>query len=244
MTALEVFNAGDWSVRTDLVDGEPWFVARDVCAALELADVTSLRSLDDDEKGTHTVPTPGGNQAVTVINEAGLYSLILRSRKPEAKAFKRWITHDVLPAIRRTGSYSPAKFEIPTNLADALQLASNLERQRLALVEKVAEDKPKVELAEAVLEAAGDFSVRETAQALTRDHGIVTGQKRLFSYIRELGWIDRNGHPYQRHIERGVIAVRVTSYDHPHSGEPQISTQVRVTPKGLSELHRRMAVAS
>lgn len=86
--------------------GEPWFVARDVCKVLEITKVDSaIRNLDADEKGAHTVSTPGGNQEMTIVSEAGLYSLILRSRKPEAKAFKRWVTHEVLPSIRKTGAY-------------------------------------------------------------------------------------------------------------------------------------------
>ena len=93
-------------VRIVEKDGEPWFVARDVCKVLEITKVDSaIRNLDADEKGAHTVSTPGGNQEMTIVSEAGLYSLILRSRKPEAKAFKRWVTHEVLPSIRKTGAY-------------------------------------------------------------------------------------------------------------------------------------------
>lgn len=93
-------------IRIVTKDGEPWFVARDVCKVLEITKVDSaIRNLDADEKGAHTVSTPGGNQEMTIVSEAGLYSLILRSRKPEAKAFKRWVTHEVLPSIRKTGAY-------------------------------------------------------------------------------------------------------------------------------------------
>ncbi|WP_418717487.1 Bro-N domain-containing protein [Bilophila wadsworthia] len=90
--------------------GEPWFVAKDVCKCLELTDASKTISLlDDDEKGTNTVRTLGGEQQMLVISEPGLYSLILRSRKPEAKAFKRWVTHDILPSIRKTGGYLATK---------------------------------------------------------------------------------------------------------------------------------------
>ena len=86
--------------------GEPWFVAKDVCAVLEIAKVDSaIRSLDEDEKDTHSMSTLGGDQELSIVSEAGLYSLVLRSRKPEAKAFKRWVTHEVLPSIRKTGAY-------------------------------------------------------------------------------------------------------------------------------------------
>ncbi len=96
----------DHDVRTIKRDGNPWFVAKDVTTILGLKNPTRvLSALDDDEKGLHTVNTPGGNQVVSIVSESGLYSLILRSRKPEARAFKRWVTHEVLPAIRSTGVY-------------------------------------------------------------------------------------------------------------------------------------------
>lgn len=101
------FDFNGTSVRVVMLDGEPWFVARDVCKVLEITKVDSaIRNLDADEKGAHTVSTPGGNQEMTIVSEAGLYSLILRSRKPEAKSFKRWVTHEVLPSIRKTGVYA------------------------------------------------------------------------------------------------------------------------------------------
>ena len=106
MNDLTVFQNPDFGqVRTITRDGEPWFVAADVCRALEI-DRTQIRRLDEDEKGVYSMQTPGGAQKVTIVNEPGLYSLVLGSRKPEAKAFKRWITHEVIPAIRKTGQYS------------------------------------------------------------------------------------------------------------------------------------------
>ena len=107
---IQVFeNSGLGSVRVVMQGGEPWFVAKDVCECLELTNTAQTISyLDDDEKGITTNDTPGGKQEMSIISEAGLYSLILRSRKPEAKAFKRWVTHDILPSIRKTGGYSMA----------------------------------------------------------------------------------------------------------------------------------------
>lgn len=108
--AIQVFEqSGLGSVRVVMQDGEPWFVAKDVCECLELTNTSqTLSYLDDDEKGIITNDTPGGAQEMSIISEPGLYSLILRSRKPEAKAFKRWVTHDILPTIRKTGGYSMA----------------------------------------------------------------------------------------------------------------------------------------
>ncbi|WP_193583948.1 BRO-N domain-containing protein [Laribacter hongkongensis] len=106
-SAPAIFNFNDHTVRILDKDGELWFVASDVAAALEYRDAANMvRNLDDDEKGTHNVSTLGGDQEVTTINESGLYSAILRSRKPEAKRFKKWVTSEVLPAIRKTGTYS------------------------------------------------------------------------------------------------------------------------------------------
>lgn len=113
------FPATGQDVRTVQRDGEPWFVATDVCAVLDIAQTaSSLRLLDDDEKGVHSVHTLGGEQVASIVSESGLYSLILRSRKPEAKAFKRWITHEVLPSIRQTGGY---QIDVPRTLPDALR---------------------------------------------------------------------------------------------------------------------------
>lgn len=108
---LQVFNSSEFgNVRVVQVDGEPWFVAADVCRALEISNSRdAVARLDADEKGVGSTDTLGGKQGMQIINEPGLYTLVLGSRKPEAKAFKRWVTHDVLPAIRKTGSYKTTK---------------------------------------------------------------------------------------------------------------------------------------
>ena len=124
MNDMKIFeNSGFGAVRVVDVNGEPWFVARDVCDCLELDLASGARGLDDDEKGLHTMQTPGGQQEMSIVSEAGLYSLILRSRKPEAKAFKRWITHEVLPAIRKTGGYGQWNLpRVPKSFPDALRV--------------------------------------------------------------------------------------------------------------------------
>ena len=105
-TPHQTFNFDHLPVRTVNRDGEIWFIAADVCAALEIVSSRqAVGRLDDDEKGVCTVSTPGGRQEIMIVSESGLYSLILTSRKEEAKRFKRWITHEVLPAIRKTGGY-------------------------------------------------------------------------------------------------------------------------------------------
>ena len=109
MNEITVFQNEEFGdIRTVMLEGEPWFVAVDVCRALDIRNNRdALNRLDDDEKGVELTDTPGGQQKLSIVNEPGLYSLVLGSRKPEAKAFKHWITHDVIPAIRKTGSYAP-----------------------------------------------------------------------------------------------------------------------------------------
>ena len=137
MNDLQVFqNEQFGEVRTVLQDGQPWFVALDVCNALGIKNNRdALTRLDEDEKGVGLTDTNGGRQEVVIINEPGLYSLVLRSRKPEAKAFKRWITHEVIPSIRRTGSYG-----VPNGLADTIiklaDCVNNLSRRIEALESK------------------------------------------------------------------------------------------------------------
>lgn len=110
MSQIIPFEFESHALRVNLdAAGQPWFVAADVCAALNLPDThKAIARLDDDEKGRNSIPTPGGQQDMSVVNESGLYNLVLGSRKPEAKRFKRWITHEVLPSIRKTGSYASA----------------------------------------------------------------------------------------------------------------------------------------
>lgn len=125
---LDIFSYDGRALRVAGTPEDPWFVAQDVCAVLDLAKTDrALSGLDEDEKGAHTVRTPGGEQRVTTVNEAGLYSLVLRSRKPQAHDFKRWLTHEVIPSIRKTGSYGPAA-EILT-LQQAVEIGARVGAQ-------------------------------------------------------------------------------------------------------------------
>lgn len=138
---LQILNFQNSAVRTFIDNGECWWIAGDVCKLLELGrQQDSTRYLDEDEKRECLVNTPYGEQKMVIINESGLYSLILRSRKPQAKAFKRWVTHEVLPAIRRTGSYSVNRNEQADTLADRLTLLEE-EVRRLRLQQAAADAK-------------------------------------------------------------------------------------------------------
>jgi len=235
-----VFPTTGQPVRAVDVDGEPWFIAADVCAALDITNVgNALARLDDDEKRSIrlTDGTPG-NPNRGIVNEAGLYALILRSDKPEARAFKRWITHDVLPTLRRTGRYEIAPQQLDRRALAEMVIA---EADRADAAEaRVAELAPVADAWHALADATGDYSVREAAQLLSRDPAITIGQNRLFAYLRDLRWVDGSGQPYQAQVDNGRLVRRTTSYTHPHTGEPVLTAQVRITPKGIEELRKRL----
>lgn len=240
---IQTFQFGDLPLRTVMVGGEPWFVTADALAPLDL-NRSSLASLDDDEKGVRSVYTPGGYQQMSIISEAGLYSLILRSRKPEAKAFKRWITHDVLPAIRRTGSYTAPAAELD-ELEVARRYVLALEAKK-AIEAELAEAAPKARSWDTLASGDGDFSVGDAAKILSRDPVIALGERRLFAVLATEDWIyrqrgDGRWRVYQAAVERGWLSEMPSSHYHPRTGELVLDPpQVRVTPKGLHELHRRL----
>lgn len=239
----EIFSYEGHEVRTVVEAGQPWFVAADVCAILGHSNPTmAVSGLDEDERGLRNVETPSGVQSMVAVNEAGLYSLVLRSRKPEAKAFKRWITHEVLPSIRQHGMYAtPQLLNDPEHLLRVTERMVEEHRARVEAEARLVLQAPKVELHDTLMSAEGDYSLRDAAQILSRDHGIETGQNRLAKYLRTVGWVDRRGTPYQAQVDLDRLAVRTSVYSHPHTGEPTLTTQVRITPKGLAELYRLMS---
>jgi len=237
-----VFPATGQPVRSVVIDGEPWFVANDVCVALGIVNVGNVVArLDlDDVSSIRLADGTPGNPNRAVVNEPGLYELVIRSDRPDAKAFRRWITHEVIPAIRRTGSYSVAPLEIPRSYVEALRAAADaVERAELAEA-KVFELEPSAQAWDTLADAEGDYSLRDAAQILDRDPLISTGQNRLNKALRKFGWIDAEGRPYQAQVDAGRLVRRPVSYTHPHTGEPKLTSQVRITAKGLRELHVRL----
>jgi anti-repressor protein len=247
-TAVEVFQFPETGqpLRSVQADGEANFVAADAATVLELGNVSSsLALLDDDEKGLHTVETPGGPQQMATVTEAGLYSLILRSRKPQAKAFKRWITHEVLPAIRKTGRYELAP-ALPTSYAEALrELAATVE-ERDAASAALAAAAPAADAWNHLASANGDFSVADAAKILSRDPNISIGRDRLFTLMDRWSWVYRPGgfdryRVYQTQIETGRLSELPSSHYHPRTGELVLDPpQVRVTAKGMQEIRNRL----
>lgn len=215
MNELQIFNNENYGeIRTMTIQGEPWFVAADVCKALEIGDThKAVERLDDDEKGRTSIPTLGGNQDMIIVNEPGLYSLVLGSRKPEAKAFKRWITHEVIPQIRKTGVYHlPQTYaEALRALADESERREKLEKEALALTTKIEEMKPKVTYLDTILQNPSTVLVTQIAKdyglsakgfnKLLKDLGIqykVNGQWVLYSKYQGYGYTQSKTHSFER----------------------------------------------
>lgn len=222
--------------------GEPWFIATDVARILGYRDAANLcRRLDEDERGTRSVSTPGGDQLVTVITEPGLYGAVLGSQVPGAKEFKRWVKHELLPSIRKTGVYAlPQTREqrIALALVESQQVITE-QTERLAIAE------PKAEAFDAFLSTAGDISVRDAAHVLSRDHAILTGEKRLRDWMLANRWLyrDNTGKPraFQHRIDQGSLAEKAQWHYHPETGERVMDTpQVRVTARGLDLLAKAL----
>lgn len=236
---LRSFNFNGVELRGLLIDGEPWFIALDVAAVLEYSDGEAItRRLDEDE--IQNLQIVGfGNRGLNIINESGLYSAILASRKPEAKAFKKWVTTEVLPAIRKTGSY-----ETPKTLEErSLELLGELTarvRQQQAELESA---RPKVELHDQIMTAEGHLSVSDAGKLLAQA-GVNTGPRKLFSDLDELQWTFVRGGKRQiyEHIRRQkLLDYKAQSYFDQNRGERVIAEpQIRVTPKGLEKLRIKL----
>lgn len=242
MNSLKVFENKEFGkVRTIMTDGEPLFVAKDVCDILGLSNSRQAMSrLDRDEKNTVILNDGIGNPNKTVVNEYGLYNLVLASRKPEAKAFKRWITHEVIPAIRKHGGYlTPAKTEeLLSNPDLIIQLATNLKEERAArsqAEQQLEVAKPKVLFADAVAASDNTILIGDMAKII-KQNGHAIGQQRMFRWLRENGYlIKRMGADYnsptQKAMELGLFKIKETAITH-SDGHVTVSKTVKVTGKG------------
>ena len=235
----------------------PWFVATDIANYLEYSEAAAMtRTLDDDEKGLQTVQTPGGEQKVTVINESGLYSAILRSRKPEAREFKRWITAEVLPTIRKHGGYlTEQKIEEALLNPDTLiQLAQNLKNEQeknRKLETKIENDAPKVNYINRFVAIDDDTSLVRTVAA-----NVGIGERTLYNLLETWGWAYRKrigqrfstkkGHlvdeyewrPYAEHREKFVLRAQ---HNAPRHHNNQLRQTLYVTPRGAEAIAARIA---
>ncbi len=240
------FNYYDQPVRVVEIDGEPWFVGADIARILGIASASGItRMVDDEDRGSHELETPGGRQNLTIVNESGMYTALMRSNNPAAKPFRRWITSEVLPQIRKTGAYSVSP-ELTDDqiIAQALQLTTaRVEKltARLAVVE------PKAAAFDRWLSSNVHYGVAEVSQAL-HDLGADMGRNRLFAYMHDAGWIYRHQgrrpgwRARQSQVDLGRLVEKANAaFQNRVTGEMESALPtIRITPKGLGELHKRL----
>ena len=224
-------NAAFGKIRTLTIDGEPWFVAADVCRALEIGNPSmAVERLDDDEKGISTIDTLGGKQRMTIINEPGLYSLVLSSRKPEAKAFRRWITHEVIPTIRKYGGYMTKSLleqvlENPNLIYEFARrmLAEQLKNERLR--QELDRAKPKADYYDAFIHPESCTNIRATAKELKVPEKMFTAFliRKRYLYRAPSGSLM----PYAKAADDGLFFVKDYIAVNGHQG-----VYTLVTPKG------------
>ncbi|MDZ4533955.1 phage antirepressor [Bacillus cereus] len=247
MNQLQVFNNEEFGQVRTVVKGEDvWFVAKDVCDVLEIVNATrSLSRLDEDELHSMKVADSlGRSQDTNVINESGLYSLIMTSRKPQAKAFKKWVTSEVLPSIRKHGAYITDQVleQAVTNPDFAIGLLTKLkeEKEKLAAAQQqIAQQQPLVVFAEACMQSEQTLKISEVAKLATKQ-GVKIGQRQLFAKLRE--WelmFKRSTEPTQPAVEKGYFEIAQGVKQKPN-GEAFTWTTTYVTPKGQAYIIDRL----
>lgn len=238
---LQVFKNPEFGdVRTVMIDNEPWFVGKDAATALGYGDTNQAirKHVDTEDKLTSRFDGTGQNRNMTIINESGLYSLIMASKLPNAKKFKRWVTSEVLPAIRKHGGYlTPEKIEEALLNPDTLiKLATQLKTEREARMQAEAlneANKPKVLFHDAVAGAKDFITVSDLAKLL-KQNGVNTGRDRLYAWLRGNGYLMKSGlsknMPTQRSMEAGWFIVQERAVPTPYGHKAVHTTYV--TGKG------------
>lgn len=241
MNDVTIFRKDEFgAVRAVTLEGEPWFVAADVCRALGLWNSSDvIKRLDEDERTLVSIEGASNGLPVNAVNEPGLYALILGSRKPEAKAFKRWITHEVIPEIRKTGGYIAGQETMDDDqlLANALMVAqrkiAERNKQLEAANEKIKADAPKVLFAETVEKAETCISIGTLAKILNQA-GLDIGERRLFERLRNDKWLNSKGRnwnvPSQKSMDMGLMRVHESTIS--RSSGIQINKTPLITGKG------------
>jgi anti-repressor protein len=242
METVEIFKNPEFGeVRTLMVNNEPWFVGKDVAEALgyaRTADAVAAH-VDAEDKGVGKIPTPGGEQDVTIINESGLYSLVLSSKLPTAKQFKRWVTHEVIPSIRKHGMYATdgllAKAtQDPDFLIGLLNNMKDERKKRLEAESKLHEAHPKIVFADAVSVSSTSILIFDLAKLL-KQNGVEIGGRRLFEKLREGGYLIKSGSsknmPTQRAMDMGLFVIKEGSYIN-GQGVNVTTKTTKVTGKG------------
>lgn len=244
MNNLQIFDSPDFGqIRTIQQNGEPWFVGKDVADILGYQNGSRdvNRHVDEDDRQNYQNGTFESNRGLTIINESGLYSLILSSKMPKAKEFKRWVTSEVIPAIRKTGGYIAGSENMTDAeiMAKAVLVAQSTIQQRDQRIKELESDvaaaKPKVLFADAVSASDSTILIGDLAKIL-KQNGHPIGQKRLFCWMREQGYlIKRQGADYnsptQRAMEMGLFKIKETAISH-SDGHVSVSKTTKVTGKG------------
>ena len=239
MNELEIFKNEEFGeIRTITINNEPWFVSKDVAFVLGYSNPRDAISkhVDVEDKGVAKCDTLGGSQDLTVINESGLYSLILSSKLPTAKKFKHWVTSEVLPTIRKHGAYMTDEkaFDVLHNaggLADLLQQAAEQLKQKDVQIERM---KPKALFADAVASSKNSILIGELAKII-KAKGYDIGQNKLFTWMRENGYLMKTGEAYnqptQKSMELGLMEIKKSTINNP-DGSIRTTTTTKITGKG------------
>ena len=243
MNELQMFNNPDFGqVRVVNINGEPWLVGKDVAEALGYSNSRKalIDHVDDDDKGVTKCNTLGGVQNMTISNESGVYALVLSSKLPKAKEFKRWVTSEVLPSIRKHGAYmtKPTIEQIITSPDFLIKLATELKNEKEARQEaeaQVKEQAPKVLFADTVSGSQTSILIGELAKMIKQTGKVDIGQKRLFAWLREQGYLMQRGgipnYPTQKSLNLKVLEVKERTINNP-DGSTRLTFTTMVTGKG------------
>ena len=245
MNEIMIFNNPEFgSVRTVCIDGEPWLVGKDVADILEYRNGSRdiNRHVDADDRRKIMIYDGNQRREIIVINESGLYSLVLSSKMLTAKKFKRWVTSEVLPTIRKTGGYvANEDVFVETYLPFADEPIKQLFRIQCRVInqlnERIRKDEPKVKFADHVGDSTNVIDVNRMAK-LCADHGIRIGRNRLFAWLRSRGILMGGNIPYQEYIENGYFRVKESVYE--SNGQTRTYQQTFVTGKGQQYILSRL----
>lgn len=239
MEQLQIFNNEEFGqIRTITINNEPWFVAKDICEILKHTNPTmAMQMLEDDERTKLSLGRAG---ETNVINESGLYALIIKSNLPNAKKFRKWVTSEVLPSIRKNGGYIAGQETLSDDelMAKALLVANKKIAERDAVIQRqqavIEEQKPKTIFADAVSASKTSILIGDLAKLICQN-GYQIGQKRLFTWMRDNGYLMKSGASYnmpmQRYVEQGLFEIKESSVGNP-DGSVRITRTTKVTGKG------------
>ena len=242
MNEMMIFNNPEFgSVRTVCIEGEPWFVAKDISDILGYAQTSNMMKRIDEEDFISS-KLDGMNMKSTLINESGIYAAIIGSKIPSAKKFKRWVISEVLPTIRKTGGYvANEDVFVETYLPFADEPIKQLFRIQCRVInqlnERIRKDEPKVKFADHVGDSTNVIGVNHMAK-LCADHGIRIGRNRLFAWMRSRGILMGGNIPYQEYIENGYFRVKESVYE--TNGQTRTYQQTFVTGKGQQYILSRL----